>query len=75
MIYSSIAINNVEGKNIREFVSKQGSGWNQCHLTYDWNMNALATIEAFIAKIKMHKVLIIIMHTTQVTQATSLLEV
>jgi hypothetical protein len=37
-------------------------------------MNALVVIEDFIVEAKTHKVLIIIMDTTQVTQATSLLE-
>jgi len=37
-------------------------------------MNTLAAIDDFIAEAKMHTVLIIIMHTMQVTQATILLE-
>jgi hypothetical protein len=57
-----------------KFASKQIKGWNHYHLTYDWNMSALTTPKCFIASGKMHKVLTIILHTPQVTKATSLLE-
>jgi len=44
-------------------------------LVYDWNMCAFIAPEHFIAKGSVHKVLIVILHTTQVTQAMSLLKV
>jgi hypothetical protein len=56
-----------------KFAPKRGSGWSQLQLTYNWNMNAL-TLEGFIVRGKMYKIFTIILHTTQVTQATSLLE-
>ncbi len=45
--------------------------WKQCNLAYDWNMCALITQEDFIVKGSAHKVLIVFLHTLQVTQATS----
>jgi hypothetical protein len=38
-------------------------------------MNALITPEDLIARAKVYKVIVIILHTTHVTQATSLCEV
>ncbi len=35
-------------KNMIEFASKRRSGRSRCHLTYDWNMNALTTPKDFI---------------------------
>jgi hypothetical protein len=39
-----------------------------------YNMNAPTALEGFIAKGKAHKVFTIILHTSQLTQATSLPE-
>ncbi len=65
-------IHNIEGRSMTKFSSKHRSRANHCHLTYDWNKNALTTLEGFITKGKVHKVFTIILHTPQVTQATSL---
>jgi hypothetical protein len=56
-----------------ESASKQGSRWNHCYLTYGWNMNTVITLKCFIA-CGAHKVFTIILHTLQLTQATSLPE-
>ncbi len=72
IIDSPTIIHNIEGRSMTKFASKQGSRRNHCHLTYDWNKNALTTLEGFIATGKVHKVFIIILHTPQVTQAMNL---
>jgi hypothetical protein len=69
-----IITTDAKGKNMTKFASKQGSKWNQLHLTYEWNMNTFTTLEGFIVRGRTHKVRTIILHTMQVTQAMSLLE-
>jgi hypothetical protein len=65
IINLSTAINDTKGRNIRRFASKWGSKWKQCHLTYNWNMNALIAPKDFIARGKTYKILIVILHTKQ----------
>ncbi len=43
-------------------------------MVYDWNICALTTPKHFIVRDNVHKVLIVDLHTMQVTQATSFLE-
>jgi hypothetical protein len=62
-----IAINDTKGRSMIEFVSKQRSRRNHCHLTYNYNRSAFTTLEGSIVKGKTHKVLTIILHTPQVT--------
>ncbi len=60
---------------MKKITSKERNGQNHYHLTYNWNMSALTTLEGFIAKSRVHKAFTIIMHPLQVTQTMSLLEV
>jgi len=74
IIDSPTITSDAKGKSMTKFASKQRSKWSQLHLTYSWNMNILIVLESFIVKGKVHKVITIILHTMQVTQAISLRE-
>jgi hypothetical protein len=58
-----------------KFAFKWGSRWKQCHLTYNWNVCAFIAPKGSIMRGQMYKVLTIILHAMQVTQAMSLLEI
>ncbi len=75
IINLSTIINDIKRRSMIEFASKQGSRWRHYHLNYDWNMCAFVTLKDFIAKGIVHKVFIVILHTTQMTQTMSLPEV
>ncbi len=62
-------------KEEHDKICMQGrSVWRLCNLAHDWNMCALVIPKDFIARANAHKVFIIVLHTMQMTQATSLLE-
>jgi len=50
-----------------KFALKQRSERNHSHLTYNKYMGALTTLGGFIMRSKVHKVLTIILYTSQVT--------
>jgi hypothetical protein len=67
-----------------QYATQKGGTWKKLHpseevegiiiITYNCNMSTPIALEGFIAKGKTHKVFTIILHTPQVTQATTLLE-
>jgi hypothetical protein len=60
---------------MKKIASKQRSGWDHCHLTYNWNMSVLIAQKVFVIRGRAQKILTIIVHTLQMTQAMNLPEV